>query len=409
MKAGVRTAGGSDPVEVAIIGAGIVGLATARALLARGVRSIRVFEAERSVGAHQTSHNSGVLHAGLYYRPGSLRARLCAEGRERIFRYCSEREIPVRRCGKLVVATDEAEHARLDEIRQRGEANGLTELRVLTRREFTEIEPHAGGIAALHVPHTGVVDFAQVARAIRDDVQSAGVEIVTDGALLEADQEQTAWRLRTPQGVTRARFVIGCAGLQSDRVARMFGVDPPVRILPFRGAYWALHSQRADLVRALIYPVPDPRFPFLGVHLTRTISGPVEIGPNAIFTWSRHGYRRGAFRPSDAIDALTFEGFWELAARHWRVGAAELRRAFARRAFLREARKLLPGLGDRDVRRSRSGVRAQAVDREGRLVDDFLIADADRSIHVLNAPSPAATASLAIGEEIARRAEALSP
>ncbi|MCP3980644.1 MAG: L-2-hydroxyglutarate oxidase [bacterium] len=403
MRQKARSDGQSDTADVAVIGGGIVGLATALSLSRAGV-SVAVLEAERRVAAHQTGHNSGVVHSGLYYKPGSSKARNCVAGREAMFRFCEENAIPHERCGKLVVATERDEVGRLDELERRGRENGLTGLRRLDPAGIRELEPHAAGIAALHVPETGIVDFEAVARALGAKLRESGVPIVTGARIRRVDTSGDGFALHWDRGVWAARHVVNCAGLHSDRVARMCGLRPRVRIVPIRGEYYRLRPARACLVRNLIYPVPDPQLPFLGVHLTRRIGGEVEAGPNAVLAFKREGYRRGDISLRDLAETLAWPGFWKLALRHGRLAAAEARRSTSRRAFVRAAQRLVPEIGDDDLRRHGAGVRAQAVRADGALHDDFEILEAPRMLHVLNAPSPAATASLEIGRELAGRA-----
>jgi L-2-hydroxyglutarate oxidase len=392
-------------VDVAVVGGGIVGLATARALAREG-RSVVVLEAEERVATHQTGHNSGVIHSGLYYRPDSEKARTSTAGRRALYRYLEERGIAHERCGKLVVALGPEELPRLDELERRGRANGIAGLVRLAAGELARYEPHVAGIAGLWVPETGIVDYRQVARAFAEDITAAGGEVKTGARLLAVAPDGTSDRLATAAGEVACRLLVNCAGLECDRVARLAGLDPGVRIVPFRGDYYDLVPERRGLVRNLIYPVPDPALPFLGVHFTRRISGEIEAGPNAVLAWKRAGYHRASFSFADAASTLTFPGFWRMAPHYLGVGLAELRRAWSRRAFVAELRRLLPEIRDADVAPAGCGVRAQAVDRQGRLLDDFAIVETPRGVHVLNAPSPGATASLAIGETIAQRARA---
>jgi L-2-hydroxyglutarate oxidase len=393
-----------ETYDLAVVGGGIVGTATALALARREVGSVVLLEAEEHLATHQSGHNSGVVHSGLYYRPGSLKARLCVDGREALYRLCAEDGIAHRRCGKLVVATGEDELPALAELERRGRANGLAGLERLDAAGLARHEPHAVGIAGLHVAETGVVDFRQVAQALARRFRAAGGELLTGARVGAVAREPSAVRLDTAGGAVRCRHLVACAGLGSDRLARRCGVEPGVRILPFRGDYFALVPARAHLVRALVYPVPDPELPFLGVHLTRTVDDRVEAGPNAVLALSRRRYSRFAFSFRDTLSTLLYPGFWRLARRYWRTGIAELRRSFSRRAFATAAARLLPALGADDLSRAGCGIRAQAVDRRGRLVDDFHLAGDARTLHLLNAPSPAATASLAIAETLAERA-----
>lgn len=387
--------------DVAIAGGGIVGLATARALALQG-RRVVVLERERGVGAHQTSHNSGVVHAGLYYTPGSLKARLCVEGAARLYDYCGERGIPIGRCGKLVVAVRDADLARLEEIERRARANGVRDLARLGPTELRTVEPAARGLAALHSPHTGMVDYGAVAAAYAADVEAHGGEVRTGQAvraLIEREDRVEAVLAAGPP--VAARRAVACAGAWSDRLALASGARPDVRIVPFRGAYLKLAPERADLVRGQIYPVPDPALPFLGVHLSRTIGGEVLIGPTALLAGARDAYAIGTLRRADLGATLRWPGTAMLVRRWWRTGARELGHALSRRLLVREAARFVPAIGPADVRPGPAGVRAQALGRDGALVDDFLLARTGRAVHVLNAPSPAATASLAIGDLIA--------
>lgn len=392
---------GRRQFELSVVGGGIVGLATALALLSAGRRRVVVLEAEDRIAAHQSGHSSGVIHSGLYYRPGSLKARLSTAGRRELYRFCAEAGIPHRRCGKLVVAASTAEIPRLEELERRGRANGLQGLERLEPAAFREREPHAAGVAGLWVPETGVVDFTRVTNALAERVMNGGGEVRTGCRVLAVRPDGAGLTLETAGGEVRCERLINCAGLHSDRVARLCGARPEVAIVPFRGDYLELRPARAALVRGLIYPVPDPAFPFLGVHLTRTISGSVEAGPNAVLALDRNGYRRGSFSLRDAAEVATFPGFWRLARRHWRVGLAEVRRSLDRTAFVRSLQRLVPEIGVDDVRPGGCGIRAQAVGRDGHLLDDFHIVRSERAVHVLNAPSPAATAALAIGRHIA--------
>ena len=386
--------------DVAIVGGGIIGTATAMLLAERGQRVI-VLEAEEKLAAHQSGHNSGVIHAGLYYRPGSRKALLCAEGREAMYRFCATEGIPHRQCGKLVVAIRDRDVPALDELERRGRSNGLAGLRRLTAAELHEHEPEVSGVGGLWVPQTGVVDYALVTAAYGRRASQAGTDIVLNARVLDIASDSAAVRAVTTVGDFAARFLVNCAGLHADRVARLAGEETTVRIVPFRGEYFDLRPERASLVRGLIYPVPDPALPFLGVHLSRTIHNHVHAGPNAVFAFSRHGYRMRDFSMRDVSNAVSFSGFWRMARRHWRSGLSEIRRSLSRQLFVRSIQELVPAIAEADVVRGGSGVRAQAVDRAGKLLDDFHIVRSPRALHVLNAPSPAATASLAIGREIA--------
>jgi len=384
--------------DVAIAGGGIVGLAAARALALRGMRVV-VLERGNRLGGHQTSHNSGVIHAGIYYVPGSLKARLCVEGAAALYEYCATKGITAERCGKLVVAVRPDDLERLDELERRGRANGVAGLVRLGPDEIAAVEPAATGLAALHSPNTGMVDFSAVAEAYAADIRANGGEIHT-GVDVEALVEREDY-VEVVGGGVRARHAVACAGAWSDRLAVASGARPDVRIVPFRGAYLRLRPEREHLVRGQIYPVPDPSLPFLGVHLSRTIGGDVLIGPTALLAPARDAYRLRTVRREDLADTLRWPGTRRLVRRWWRTGVTELGHAVSRRLLVREAARFVPELVPRDVRGGPAGIRAQALGRDGALVDDFKLARTGRALHVLNAPSPAATASLAIGELIA--------
>jgi (S)-2-hydroxyglutarate dehydrogenase len=390
--------------DVAIIGGGIVGTATGMALVRRGGVRVVVLEAESAVAAHQTGHNSGVIHSGLYYKPGSLKARNSVEGRQAMYRFCEEHDIPHDRCGKLVVATQPDEIPALDELERRGRANGLEGIRRLRGEELPDYEPAVRGIAGMHVPETGIVDYTRVTQAFAGIVTASGGEVRTGARVTRVARRSGSLVLDTTAGPVESRTLINCAGLQSDRVARLSGVDPGVRIVPFRGEYYEVVPERRALVRNLIYPVPDPRFPFLGVHFTRMIGGGVEAGPNAVLAFRREGYARTSVSVRDSLDMFAYAGFWRMAAKYWPMAVGEWHRSFSSRAFVKALRKLVPELRREDVHRSGTGVRAQALDPQGNLVDDFRIVEAERMVHVLNAPSPAATASISIGEAVAAMA-----
>jgi len=390
--------------DLVIVGGGIVGMATAMAVTRRHPgATVLVVEKEAKLAAHQTGNNSGVVHSGLYYRPGSLKASNCITGRALLERFCSDHGIPFERCGKLVVATRPEQLPALDELERRGRANGLDGLVRLAPDGVREREPHVEGVAGLHVPQTGIVDYVQVTEAYADEVRRRGGEIVTGTRLEGVRRGPGELALETTAGEVRCRFLVNCAGLHSDRVARRCGIDPGVRIIPFRGEYYELVPERHHLVRHLVYPVPDPAFPFLGVHFTRMIRGGVEAGPNAVLALKREGYSRFSFAPGDGLSTLLWPGFWKLARRYLKTGLAEQWRSLSKTAFVRALAELVPEITAADVRRAGAGVRAQALDRHGNLLDDFCLVDAERMVHVLNAPSPAATASIAIGETIAER------
>jgi L-2-hydroxyglutarate oxidase LhgO len=389
--------------NVVVVGGGIIGLAAAREILTRrpGTR-LAVLDKEPSVGAHQTSHNSGVIHSGIYYRPGSLKARLCTAGARLMYEFCESHDVPAERCGKLIVATDERELPALGELYRRGTANGVPGLEIAGPARIRELEPHCAGIRAIWSPATGIADFLRVAQAMAGDVRNLGGEILTGRLVTGLDGRGGCVVVRTAAGDLTAARVLTCAGLQSDRVAGMSGAPAEPRIVPFRGDYWQLRPDRRHLVRNLIYPVPDPRFPFLGVHLTRRITdGSVLLGPNAVVAWAREGYSRRAIRPGHVARTLGYPGFRRLAVAYWRTGAAELYRDLSRRAFVRACQRFVPELTPADAIPGPSGVRAQAMARDGTLVDDFSFNVRGRVLHVRNAPSPAATSSLAIARLIA--------
>jgi L-2-hydroxyglutarate oxidase LhgO len=391
--------------DVVVVGAGILGLATARALLLeRPKLKVAVVEKEREIGVHQTGHNSGVLHSGIYYAPGSLKAALCTRGKEALERYAGERDIPLNRRGKLIVALEERELDRLAELERRATANGVGGLKRLSGDELREVEPNATGLRALHATQTAVIDYRAVVRAYAADLRSMGGEILLGRAITRLATLSDRVTAATGGDAIESRYLIACAGLQSDRLARLAGHRPSARIVPFRGDYYTLRPRGAELVRGLIYPVPDPAFPFLGVHFTRKIDGSVVAGPNAVLALARERYRRSAFSMRDAASALGFGGVWRFTLEHGRIAAAEVWRDLSKRAFVRDMQRYVPTVQASDAAFGPSGIRAQAMTSSGRLIDDFLIEGGSRMMHVLNAPSPGATASLAIGEELARRA-----
>ena len=394
--------------DIVVIGGGILGLAVAREVLARHPdSSLCVLEREDRLAAHQTSHSSGVIHAGIYYLPGSLKARLCVEGARLLYAYCDEHGLEARRSGKLLIATEASELPRLDELERRGRANEVPGLRRVDSDEIARIEPHARGIAALHSPATGVVDFARVTRCFATEVEEAGGAVLTGCPVQGLAPRKEGIAVRHGKGTIEAGFVISCAGAWSDRLARAAGAPAEPRIVPFRGAYLRLHPARRDLVRASIYPVPDPELPFLGGHLTRGVDGEVLLGPSALMVGARDAYRVARVRPRDLADNLSWPGTWRLVGRFWRTGLTELGRAASKRAFVRDLGRFLPQLDVADVLPGPSGIRAQAVGRDGRLVDDFVVHRTERALHVRNAPSPAATSSLALSRLIVDQAEPL--
>ena len=388
--------------RVGVIGAGIVGLAVARRLaeVEPGVQ-LTVLDKESRVGVHQTGHNSGVAHAGVYYTPGSLKAKLCRRGIELLKLYCEQRGITYAECGKLIVARAADELGRLDEIERHATANGVPRLKRLGPPEMVEVEPYVRGVAALHSPTTSIVDFSAVARSYADDVSAAGGTIRLGYEVAAIERRNGELRVRSSTGDELAfdRLVV-CGGLYSDRLAQMAGEGREPAIVPFRGEYYKLVPERRDLVRGLIYPVPDPTYPFLGVHFTRRVDGGVEIGPNAVLAFKREGYRRRDFSATDLFDVLRSQGFRRLARKHWRMGAREMWGSLSKRAFVARARDFIPALTVADVEPASAGVRAQALDPDGSLVDDFRITRVGGLVLVRNAPSPAATSSLAIGEYV---------
>ena len=394
-----------------LIGAGLVGLATARALQRAGVRRVTVLEAEPRVAAHQSGHNSGVLHSGLYYKEGSHKAGLCVRGREAMLAYCAEKGIRHALPGKLVVATDDAERERLDELERRGRANGLPGLERIDARELRRREPEVAGIDALWVRATGLVDYPAVARALAEDVTEGGGAVHLAEPARAIRHTGASFEVTTPKTHHAADLLINCAGLQADRVARLAGLRPEARIVPFRGEYMRLTPAASARIRGIVYPVPDPNFPFLGVHFTRGLDDEVSVGPNAVLALSRHAYTRGHPSARDLLSLATNPGFWRFAKNHATRGAKELIRARSRTAFLTAARRLLPSLRRGDLQPAGAGIRAQALHRDGTLEQDFLFAEDSSTpgaLHVLSAPSPGATACLAIGESIAERVQAPS-
>jgi (S)-2-hydroxyglutarate dehydrogenase len=387
--------------NVIIIGGGAVGLGVALEITRRFPRQkLLLVEKEDKVARHQSGHNSGVIHSGVYYKPGSLKARLCVAGAAAMVEFCREHGIPHNVCGKVIVATGEQELPRLEELRKRGEANGLTGLRPIGCEELRELEPHASGLQALLVPSTGVTDYALVCEKYAQLIVANGGTVRTSVAVTGIKRSSQEIVVETSTGAFATSSVINCAGLYSDRIARMAGDDPGIMIVPFRGEYYDLTPERASLVRALIYPVPDPRFPFLGVHFTRRITGRVDAGPNAVLALAREGYRHSDISARDLASSLAFPGFWRMAGKHWRNALGEWHRSLSKRAFVRALQRLLPEIRESDLVPGGSGVRAQALKPDGALVDDFQFVPSGKLLHVLNVPSPAATASLVIGKTI---------
>jgi L-2-hydroxyglutarate oxidase len=396
------------PWDVAVVGGGILGLATAREVLRRRPDArVLVLEREPDIAAHQTSHNSGVVHAGIYYTPGSLKAQLCTEGRGKLYAYCDEHGIAYEKCGKLIVALDSSEVPALDELERRGVENGVPGLRRLSAGEIAEIEPNAVGVAAVHSPETGIIDFAAVARFMAAEIRGLGATIQTGVTVERLDRSGATTILHTSAGQIPAVQAVACAGLWSDRLAVASGEPDDLRIVPFRGGYMKLRPHARELVRGLIYPVPDPALPFLGVHLTKTIHGDVWLGPTALLAPSRRAYSLRSFDLEDARSTLTWPGTWRMARKFWRTGLTEMAFAARHKAFIEACAAYVPSLRPSDVEPGPAGIRAQAIARDGKLLDDFAFAEAPGALHVRNAPSPAATSSLAIARVIADRLEVL--
>jgi len=387
--------------DLIIVGAGIVGLATAMEAVTRtpGLRLL-ILEKENRIAAHQSSHNSGVIHSGVYYQPGSLKARTCVEGAAAMIAFCRLHNVPHQLCGKVIIATTELEFPQLEQLYRRGIANGVQQLAMLDREQLRKIEPHCAGLRGLHVPGTGITDYGAVSRKFAEICSSLGAEIRTCAEVtgLHAGARETV--VESSAGDFSTRRLINCAGLHADRISHLAGNHPDALIVPFRGEYYQLLPERQHLVRGLIYPVPDPQFPFLGVHLTRMVRGGVEAGPNAVLALKREGYSKTDFNLRDTFTTLTSLGFWRMASKYWKSGIQEVHRSASKAAFVRNLQKLVPELSSRDLSPGGSGVRAQMVGRNGRLVDDFMIAASRGMVHVLNVPSPAATASIVIGRKI---------
>jgi L-2-hydroxyglutarate oxidase len=392
----------SETADIIVVGGGLVGLGTALRLLESGVgKRVRVLEKEAGVGRHQSTHNSGVLHCGLYYKPGSIKARMAVNGIREMTAFCQQHGVKHEICGKLVVATDAAEVERLKELQSRGTKNGLEGLRWLNAEEMREIEPNVAGLAALRVPQEGIVDYAGVCAAMVQEITRLGGEVITGAKVEILRQQGGEWVAVTTAGAHRSKFLVNCAGLHSDRVCELAGEEREVRIVPFRGEYYQLRKEREHLVKHLIYPVPDPKFPFLGVHFTRMIHGGVEAGPNAVLAFAREGYRKQDINVEDLADALTFGGLWKFMAQYPSMCWSEIQRSFSQRLFCESLQKLVPAVQESDLEPGGAGVRAQAMGNDGTLVQDFSLVCKNQAVHVLNAPSPAATASLAIGGEVA--------
>ena len=390
-----------DKFDLVIIGGGIVGLATALEFTRRfPAFRLAALEKEDNLAAHQSGHNSGVIHSGLYYRPGSLKAKLCVDGAAAMIAFCREHGIAHELCGKVVVATSERELPRLEELNRRGQANGVPGLTMIGPERLRELEPYAAGIRALHVASTGITDYAAVTCKYAELVQQSGGVVQTGTKVVGIVRRGGEVVVETTRGDYSVGFLVNCAGLYSDRISRMAGAETDIRIIPFRGEYWEIAPSRRSLVHGLIYPVPDPELPFLGVHFTRRVDGSVEAGPNAVLALRREGYRKTDISIRELAQAAGFAGFWRMAGKFWKVGAGEYYRSFNKNAFVKALQRLVPDIQSRDLEGGGAGVRAQAMDRAGKLVDDFRFAVSDRAIHVVNVPSPAATASLVIGREI---------
>ena len=389
--------------DVAIIGGGIVGTATAMALQEIRIHSVLVLEAENKLAAHQTGNNSGVIHSGLYYKPGSLKAKNCVEGRELMYKFCVQHNIKHDRCGKLVVAVKHDEVPLLQSLEERGKANGLKGIKRLSSEELKEYEPHVIGMTGLFVAETGIVDYSQVTETYAKIILENGGEVKTNSQFHALHKDDATLVLSTAAGEHKARFLVNCAGLHSDRVAKICGVNPGLQIIPFRGEYYKLRKEKEHLVKNLIYPVPDPQFPFLGVHFTRMIKGGVEAGPNAVLAFKREGYSHKDFSATDILEMAAYSGFWKMASKYYKMGIGEFYRSLNKNAFVKALQKLIPKIEHDDLIQGGAGVRAQAVDPNGNLVDDFRIVESEKMIHVLNAPSPAATASISIGRIIANK------
>jgi (S)-2-hydroxyglutarate dehydrogenase len=388
--------------DVIIIGAGIVGLSTAYRLNRKDPNlSILVIEKENGVSRHQTGHNSGVIHSGIYYRPGSLKARNCTEGYRQLLDFCDANEVPYEICGKIIVATSQEEIVRLKDLQERGLQNGLKGLKYLQKEELKEYEPHVAGIAGLAVPQTGIIDFKEVSAKFHSLLEEGGVDFRFGEKVKDISRQNNAAVVRTEKQDYQANLVVNCAGLYSDKLARLTVPELGVRIVPFRGEYYKIREDRSWLVNNLIYPVPDPAFPFLGVHFTRMIHGGVEAGPNAVLAFAREGYKKSDINPGELMEVLGWPGFQKVARKYWRTGFGEMYRSFSKKAFTKALQKLVPDIREEDLTAGGSGVRAQACDRDGGLVDDFLIYEHEIAVNVCNAPSPAATSCLAIGEKIA--------
>lgn len=386
--------------KIIFIGGGIVGLSSAYKFSQKNSNNFLLLEAEDSLAKHQTGNNSGVIHSGLYYKPGSLKAKNCFIGREMLYDFCKQQDIKHENCGKIVVATNSDELEALRSLEQRGIQNGLTNIKRLNKDQIKEYEPYVNGIEALFVPYTGIVDYTDVCYKLSSLILNAGGEIKLNSRVVEIIKYKDKIIVRTKFDEYHCDYLVNCAGLYSDKVTKLSGLDPGVKIIPFRGEYYKLKPEKEYLVNNLIYPVPDPRFPFLGVHFTRMIKGGVECGPNAVLALKREGYKKTDVEFSQLLDMITYKGFWTMAKKYYRMGFEEFKRSFSKKLFVKSLQKLIPAITEEDLVEGGAGVRAQALDKNGNLIDDFRIVQTDKMIHVLNAPSPAATASLSIGETI---------
>ena len=391
----------SNSFDIVVIGGGIIGTSTAMSIQKNSSRKILIIESEKELASHQTGNNSGVIHSGLYYKPGSLKAKNCTEGRELLYKFCVENNIKYENCGKIVVATESNQLPILDTLFERGAANGLKGIKKLSKEELKEYEPNVAGFAGLFVPQTGIVDFVHIAKTYAKLFNNAGGEIKTNCRFLSLKKGPHEFILNTSDGEIKSRFIVNCGGLHCDRIAKMCGIIPGLQIVPFRGEYYVLKKKKEHLINNLIYPVPDPRFPFLGVHFTRMIKGGIEAGPNAVLAFKREGYTKKDFSFNDVFQMLTFGGFWKMAAKYYKTGFSEFYRSFNKKAFVKALQKLVPEIYENDIEPGGAGVRAQALEPTGKLVDDFRIVETNKMVHILNAPSPAATASISIGQKIA--------
>ena len=387
--------------DIAIIGGGIVGTAVGMSLQKDKNLSVILIEAENKFAAHQTGNNSGVIHSGLYYKPGSLKAKNCIEGRELMYRFCKENNIPHNRCGKIVVAVNDYEVPALHELEQRGRKNGLNGVKILSKEQIKEHEPHADGILGLFVPDTGIVDYSLVTEKYVEIITDNGGKVLTSTKFLNLNKKNNEMILETNQGEIKTRILVNCGGLQSDRIAEKCGIKPNLQIIPFRGEYFNLVKEKEHLINNLIYPVPDPKFPFLGVHFTRMIKGGIEAGPNAVLSFKREGYKKSDLSFKDSLQMITYGGFWKMVSKHYKMGIKEFYRSFNKSEFVSALQKLVPEIKNDNIYPGGAGVRAQALEPDGKLVDDFRIIETENMVHVLNAPSPAATASISIGNTIA--------